>query len=58
MALYKCPKCKQERKIYKISMKIIDGKIVEPEALCSCGEYMKDTTPKPDVIRTNVIRNE
>lgn len=55
MANYKCDNCKAEREISKTTIKIIDGTAQIVEALCDCGEYMKDTkefTGYPNLIRT------
>tara|TARA_R110002051_G_C8397731_1_gene447949 strand:- start:314 stop:499 length:186 start_codon:yes stop_codon:yes gene_type:complete len=55
MANYKCDNCKAKRKISKRTIKEIDGTVRVVEALCDCGEYMKDTkefTGFPNLIRT------
>ena len=41
MAKFKCEKCSQVLILDKHTMKIEDGKIVVPEAIC-CDEYMKE----------------
>tara|TARA_R110000824_G_scaffold185120_1_gene366058 strand:- start:59 stop:244 length:186 start_codon:yes stop_codon:yes gene_type:complete len=55
MANYKCDNCKSEKEISKRTIKEIDGTVRVVEALCDCGEYMKDTkefTGYPNLIRT------
>ncbi len=55
MALFKCDKCNAEKELSKTTIKIIDGTVRIVESLCSCGEYMKDTTEfkgYPNLIRT------
>ncbi len=55
MALYKCKKCNAEKELSKTTIKLINGSVRVVEALCSCGEYMEDTTEfkgYPNLIRT------
>jgi hypothetical protein len=54
MSLYKCPKCGKTREIQKITINIVDGRLITPEALCSCGVYMTTANKEgmPGLIRT------
>jgi hypothetical protein len=38
---YVCNKCRETRDISKMTIGIVDGKVVTKEALCKCGEYME-----------------
>jgi hypothetical protein len=55
MSLFKCNKCKAKKELSKTTLKVINGTCRVVEALCSCGEYMEDTTEfkgYPNLIRT------
>lgn len=54
MSLYKCKKCNKTRELRSVTIKIVDGKLITPEALCSCGSYMtaKEKEGMPGLIRT------
>ena len=55
MAKYKCPNCNIEKELSKTTIKMINGEIRIKEALCNCGEYMKDVLEfkgYPNLIRT------
>ena len=55
MTMYQCPKCKFKKDINNLSLRIVDGKIVCPEAKCKCGEIMNNTEDDggmPGLIRT------
>lgn len=39
MAKFKCSKCKKEIELTKHSIKVVNGKVVSPEATC-CEEFM------------------
>ena len=39
-----CNKCDNTVDVIKTTMKIVDGKVVYPETICSCGKHMKDIT--------------
>ena len=40
MAKFKCIKCNKEIIITKHSIKVVDNKVITPEAIC-CEEYME-----------------
>ena len=55
MIIYVCNKCSNKKELSKATIKVIDGTVQVVEALCDCGEYMKDTkefTGYPNLIRT------
>ncbi len=55
MATFKCKKCNATKEIAKKTIKIINGNAEVVEALCNCGEYMKDVSEfkgYPNLIRT------
>ena len=39
MAKFRCKKCDTQKEISKHTMKIVNGEVVSPEAMC-CEEYM------------------
>tara|TARA_R100001443_G_scaffold117076_1_gene139805 strand:+ start:2452 stop:2643 length:192 start_codon:yes stop_codon:yes gene_type:complete len=39
MAKFICKKCKQQIELLSYSIKVIDDKVISPEAIC-CDEYM------------------
>jgi len=44
MANFKCKKCSIKKKILKQTLVYKNGKFIVKEALCKCGNYMKDIT--------------
>tara|TARA_A100001201_G_C4061329_1_gene192769 strand:- start:277 stop:537 length:261 start_codon:yes stop_codon:yes gene_type:complete len=56
MLEYICPCKKETKQLAKATIKIIEGKIVTAEAICSCNKYMKeiesDFNGFPSLIRT------
>ena len=40
---YICHKCKETMLISKMTIGVVDGKVVTKEALCKCGEYMEQS---------------
>lgn len=40
MAKFKCTQCAKELELLKHSMKVVDGNVVAPEAMC-CDTYME-----------------
>lgn len=39
MAKFKCNKCEEVKELSSYSIKVVDDKVVSPEAIC-CDEYM------------------
>ena len=39
---YICNKCKETMDISKMTVVVVNNKVVTKEALCSCGEYMEE----------------
>jgi len=44
-----CPDCGKEVYVDKLTMKVVDKKVVIPEAECECGGTMINTSPKKGV---------
>ena len=44
-----CPDCGKEVYIDKLTMKVVNGEVVTPEAECECGGVMQNTSPKKGV---------
>lgn len=43
MELY-CAKCDNTVNVSKFTIKVVDGKLVKSESICSCGNQMKDVS--------------
>tara|TARA_R110000744_G_scaffold45547_1_gene101082 strand:- start:5732 stop:6013 length:282 start_codon:yes stop_codon:yes gene_type:complete len=39
---YICTKCKETMELSKMTVGVVNNKVVTKEALCSCGEYMEE----------------
>jgi len=56
MLKYQCNTCSKTRDLSKATLEVVDGKVVTREALCECGEYMKEIEKGfqgfPNLIRT------
>ena len=39
-----CSKCDNTVEVTKFTMKIVNGELVEPESICTCGKKMTDVT--------------
>lgn len=44
-----CPDCGKEVYIDKLTMKVVNGEVVTPEAECECGGTMINASPKKGV---------
>lgn len=44
MKLY-CKNCDNLVEVSKFTIKVVDGKVFNPESVCACGEEMADVTP-------------
>ena len=42
MLKYICNNCGETKDLMKATLKVIDGKVRTKEALCECGEYMRE----------------
>jgi len=55
MTKYICT-CKETKELQRVNMVVIEGKVRIKEALCKCGEYMKEEDESfqgfPNLIRT------
>ena len=56
MTKYKCNYCECEKDIAKLSLEVVDDKVICPETLCKCGKTMEST--EEDNGMPNIIRNE
>ena len=54
MSKFICEECNKEIKLAKHSIKVVDGQVVTPEAIC-CKKYMKSIKEKGDGLGTAMV---
>tara|TARA_R110000803_G_scaffold99654_2_gene167797 strand:+ start:367 stop:597 length:231 start_codon:yes stop_codon:yes gene_type:complete len=42
MLKYQCKKCKATKELSRATLEVVHGKVRTREALCECGEYMRE----------------
>jgi|TARA_R110002020_G_scaffold79312_2_gene198896 hypothetical protein len=55
---YICSKCNATKFLGKMTISVVEGKVVTKEALCKCGEYMEQADKSFKGFPTQGIKNE
>jgi|TARA_R110002051_G_scaffold2307_3_gene12221 hypothetical protein len=42
MLKYQCKKCEATKELSRATLEVVQGKVRTKEALCECGEYMRE----------------